>query len=148
MMRIPARLLPEGERLTPEFAMRTASVAALAACLALATAAPLAAQGGYTIHVSPTSQGPDPRRLPRDVIGESRARVRGEVRSYRDVLRYRCAGDDFVYAPQRESFSRWRRRHADESTSSFTLSLGGTYNRIEGVPIVFGPNLNFRLSDG
>lgn len=203
--------------------MRTASVAAFAACLALSAAVPLAAQGGYTIHVSSTAQGPDPRRLPRDVadevihffnapgtihfsgitriptargidgdvavlggpvtvagrisgslhvingdlilepgaviggdilvvggdvVGGNRARVTGEVRSYRDVLRYRRAGDDLVYAPQRESLTRWRRRQSDESASSFTLSLGGTYNRIEGVPIVFGPNLNFRLSDG
>lgn len=83
-----------------------------------------------------------------DIIGESNARVAGEVRTYRDVLRYRRRGDDLVYAPQRETLTRWRRHRADESTSSFVLSLGGTYNRIEGVPIVFGPRLNVRLNEG
>ncbi len=83
-----------------------------------------------------------------NIEGQSQVSVAGEVRSYRDVLRYRRAGDDLVYAPQRESLTRWRRHRADESTSSFVLSLGGTYNRIEGVPIVFGPRLNVRLNEG
>jgi hypothetical protein len=64
------------------------------------------------------------------------------------VLRYRRSGDDLVYAPQRDSWRRPHRYRADESTSSFVLSLGGTYNRVEGAPIVFGPRLNLRLNEG
>lgn len=83
-----------------------------------------------------------------DIEGRSRASIAGETRSYRNVLRYRRSGDDLVYAPQRDSWRRSRRYRSDESTSSFVLSLGGTYNRVEGAPIVFGPRLNLRLSDG
>lgn len=83
-----------------------------------------------------------------DIEGQSRASIAGETRSYRNVLRYRRAGDDLVYAPQRDSWRRTRRYRSDESTSGFVLSLGGTYNRIEGAPIVFGPRLNLRLNEG
>ena len=81
------------------------------------------------------------------ITGERNVAVAGEMRSYPDVLRYRRSGDDLVYAPQRESLVRWRQRRADDSRLSFVLALGGTYNRVEGVPIVFGPRLNLRLND-
>ena len=81
------------------------------------------------------------------ISGVRNAAVAGELRSYPDVLRYRRSGDDLVYAPERESLDRWRRRRADDSRLSFVLALGGTYNRVEGVPIVFGPRLNFRIND-
>ena len=83
-----------------------------------------------------------------DIEGQHDARISGEVRSYRSVLRYRRSGDALVYAPERESLARWRRHRSEESTSSFVASLGGTYNRLEGVPIVFGPRLNLRVNDG
>ncbi len=82
-----------------------------------------------------------------EIEGQHEARISGEVRSYRSVLRYRRAGEALVYAPERESLSRWRRHRSEESTSSFVASLGGTYNRVEGVPIVFGPRLNLRVND-
>ena len=81
------------------------------------------------------------------ISGDRNAAVAGELRSYPDVLRYRRSGDELVYAPERESLVRWRRRRADDSRLSFVLALGGTYNRVEGVPIVFGPRLNLRIND-
>ncbi len=87
------------------------------------------------------------------VDGADQADIAGEVRVYRDPLRYRRAGDEIVYAPQREIPPRWarvRRQWSDfhGSTSSFVVSLGGTYNRVEGAPIVFGPRLDSRLNEG
>ena len=81
------------------------------------------------------------------IEGQSNVSVGGQVRSYRDVLRYRRAADELVYAPQREGLIRWRHQRADESHVSFVLALGGTYNRVEGAPIVFGPRLMLRLSE-
>ena len=80
--------------------------------------------------------------------GQDRAAIGGETRVYRDALRYRRTGDELVYAPQRDGLVRWRHQRADESTASFVMALGGTYNRVEGVPIVFGPRLNLRVSEG
>jgi hypothetical protein len=82
------------------------------------------------------------------ILGQSNVAVAGEVRGYRDVLRYRRAADDLVYAPQRDGLVRWRRQRANDSRASFVLALGGVFNRVEGAPIVFGPRLNVRLSDG
>ena len=81
------------------------------------------------------------------VEGASRARIAGEVRSYPSVLRYRRSGDELTYAPERETLRRFRRPSSD-SHSSFTFGLDGTYNRIEGAPIVAGPSVNAHLSDG
>ncbi|MEK6768850.1 MAG: BamA/TamA family outer membrane protein [Gemmatimonadota bacterium] len=87
------------------------------------------------------------------VSGTDDADIDGEIRVYRDPLRYRRTGDEIVYAPQREIPPRWsriRRQISDGrgSTSGFVLSMGGTYNRVEGAPIVFGPRLDTRLNDG
>lgn len=82
------------------------------------------------------------------IHGETRADVAGEVRSYRSALRYRRSGEELTYAPQRDVLTRWRHRRGDDSRASFVLGLGGTFNRIEGVPIVFGPRLNLALNEG
>lgn len=86
------------------------------------------------------------------VDGADEADIDGEIRAYRDPLRYRRTGDEIVYAPQREPprWARTRRPLGDYrgSTSSFVISLGGTYNRVEGAPIVVGPRLDTRLNDG
>jgi hypothetical protein len=82
------------------------------------------------------------------VRGQQEADVSGEVRSFRDPLRYRVQADTLVYAPQRE-FVPWRRARliGDGSTSRFVLALGGTYNRVEGLPVVLGPSLKLRLTE-
>lgn len=78
------------------------------------------------------------------VLG-ARAGVAGTVRTYASVLRYRRAGDDLAYAPERAFIGRWQRRMS-EGNSHIVLALDGTYNRVEGVPIVIGPGFDVRLA--
>jgi hypothetical protein len=85
------------------------------------------------------------------ISGADRASIAGEIRSYRDPLRYRRAGDRLVYAPGSTQVPRWIRQRdwTDErgSETGVLLALGGTYNRVEGLPILFGPRADLRLSD-
>ena len=81
----------------------------------------------------------------------AKARIGGEVRQYREPLLYRLhkEGDEIVYAPN------LRRRlwnpgaHVSwgtaDSRSSLTIATGGTFNRIEGLPIVFGPLFDWKI---
>jgi hypothetical protein len=85
------------------------------------------------------------------IQGGSRASISGEIRSYRDPLRYRRQGDRLVYAPQGIQPPRWIRQQ-DWATdrgneTGVLLALGGTYNRVEGLPILFGPRADLRLTD-
>src|SRR5712664_3530286 len=79
------------------------------------------------------------------------ARIGGEVRQYREPLLYRLRheGDELVYAPnlRRRVFNPGA--HVSwgdaDSRSSLTIATGGTFNRIEGLPIVFGPLFDWKL---
>ena len=85
------------------------------------------------------------------VEGADKATIRGEIRAYRDPLRYRRQGDELVYAPER-AFQppRWLEQYGwgeDQSNQAgVLLALAGTYNRIEGLPILFGPRADLRLA--
>ena len=85
------------------------------------------------------------------IHGADNASISGEIRSYRDPLRYRRSGDRLVYAPETSPIPRWiRQRDWSSERGSETgvlLALGGTYNRVEGLPILFGPRADLRLSD-
>ncbi|HEV8266312.1 MAG TPA: BamA/TamA family outer membrane protein [Gemmatimonadales bacterium] len=89
--------------------------------------------------------------------GTAEARVGGEVRQYREPLLYRvrgggaAGGDEIAYAPN-------LRRHlwnpgarvswgTADSRSSLTIATGGTFNRVEGLPIVFGPLFDWKLQE-
>jgi len=80
----------------------------------------------------------------------SGARVGGEVREYRDPLPYRITGEMLAYAPNLRR--RFRSPQAQltfgtaEARSALTLATGGTFNRVEGLPIVFGPVFDWQLS--
>lgn len=83
------------------------------------------------------------------VFGRSDAEIAGEVRTYRETLHYRREADTLAWAPPRPL--PWQRRSeppGDESRTRFLVGLDGTYNRVEGVPIVFGPMADLRLGDG
>ncbi len=80
-----------------------------------------------------------------------KARIGGEVRQYREPLLYRLRreGDELVYAPnlRRRLFNpgahvSWG---TADSRSSLTIATGGTFNRVEGLPIVFGPLFDWKL---
>jgi len=86
------------------------------------------------------------------VIGGSvlgpRGGIGGGVRAYTEPLPYRLVGDTLVHAPD-----LWRRLSLSaryvfgrgESRSSLVLATGGTYNRVEGLPIVAGPSAELVL---
>ena len=82
------------------------------------------------------------------IVAADRAAIAGEIRSYRDPLRYRRVGDDIVYSPRRQFRPSWLNGTDDLSgnRTGFTVSLGGIYNRVEGVPLVFGPDADLRLA--
>lgn len=83
------------------------------------------------------------------VAGLSGARVGGAVREYREPLPYRLEGDALVYAPNlRRRFRHLgaRRSWGDaDSRSTITIATGGTFNRVEGLPLVFGPAFDWRV---
>jgi len=86
------------------------------------------------------------------IRGADHASISGEIRSYGDPLRYRREGDQLVYAPDRgRRPPRWIVQHNWDgergSETRILLALGGTYNRVEGLPIVIGPRADLRLSE-
>jgi hypothetical protein len=87
------------------------------------------------------------------VRGRDDAYVGGEIRIYRESLGYRLEGERLVATvdadaveeqpPTDEDVRWWRRwRSRDRGNwSDITLSSAHTYNRVEGLPIYFGPTL-------
>ena len=85
------------------------------------------------------------------IADTAHGRVGGALRQYREPLlfRLRNEGDRLEYAPN------LRRRlpvlgakiswGTEASRSSLTLATGGTFNRVEGLPIVFGPLFDWKL---
>jgi hypothetical protein len=75
------------------------------------------------------------------VTGTEAARVGGEIVTYGERMPYRRAGDDIVYAgagadddEDRSGSVRFSDGRAD-----FVVATGQSYNRVEGMPITFGP---------
>ncbi len=81
----------------------------------------------------------------------AKARIGGEVRQYREPLLYRLRreGDELVYAPNLRPRLFNPGAHVSwgdaDSRSSLTIATGGTFNRVEGLPIVFGPLFDWKL---
>ena len=77
------------------------------------------------------------------------ARVLGEVRQYREPLPYRIVGEGIEYAPNLRNriptLGVQRTWATTDSRSSVTIATGGTFNRVEGLPIVFGPLFDWRV---
>src|SRR6185503_16525640 len=77
------------------------------------------------------------------------ARVDGEIRQYREPLPYRLAGESLEYAPNLRTRLRnlgvQRTWATADSRSSLTIATGGTFNRVEGLPVVFGPLFDWRV---
>ncbi len=83
------------------------------------------------------------------IEGATEAQIAGEIRSYRDPLRYRRVGPEIAYAPRREFRPSWLRPKDDsyaDNRTSFDFSLGGIYNRVEGLPLLFGPDADLRIA--
>jgi hypothetical protein len=81
------------------------------------------------------------------ITGLTRARVDGNTRVYRSSVRVRRQGNRLVLLDRgrvtRLRTSR-RRTRFSEAEASLVVSTGGTYNRVEGLPIHLGPRLEWR----
>jgi hypothetical protein len=85
------------------------------------------------------------------VDGRHDAYLGGELRIYRQVLSYREEGERIVAERDVEVDGPWwrfRRRQQPKSVSNLTLFSARTYNRVEGLPIYFGPSLEHDLGWG
>jgi len=77
--------------------------------------------------------------------------VTGEIRVFSEPLPYRLVGDTLVYAPdllRRLSLSARYTFGNATSRSSLVLATSGTFNRVEGLPIVAGPTVDLTLRKG
>src|SRR5690348_8646910 len=89
------------------------------------------------------------------VIGGTAARspaasVGGEVHLYPEPLAYRTKGEDIALAPPDlrpwfKSLGIEKSWGTADTRSSLTLATGGTFNRVEGLPIVFGPVFDWKV---
>jgi hypothetical protein len=87
------------------------------------------------------------------VDGRQEATLDGELRIYRQPLHYRLDGERLV--AERVEYPAdwrpwWRRRDRDDrrTSTSLTLTSAKTYNRVEGLPIQFGPTLTHDFGSG
>jgi hypothetical protein len=89
-----------------------------------------------------------------EVEGRDVAQIGGEIRIYRAWLNYRQDGDQIV--AERDTlmsegepwYRRWEHRRADRSWSTLQIATAGAYNRVEGLPINLGPQVNRPTSWG
>lgn len=83
------------------------------------------------------------------VSGRGDGSVGGDIRVYRQALRYREDGERIVAergdADDDRWWHRWQRRRA-RLGSDITVLTARTYNRVEGLPILIGPTL--RMESG
>ena len=80
------------------------------------------------------------------ISGADSAHVGGELRAHGEALRFHQAGDLIIAEspegaeiPDASWFKHWLRRHV-RSRNGFVIE-GGTYNRVEGLPIIAGPSI-------
>ena len=88
------------------------------------------------------------------VEGTTESRIGGETRQYREPLLYRLRGegDEIAYAPNLRHRALWNPGArvswgTADTRSSLTIATGGTFNRVEGLPIVFGPLFDWKLEE-
>ncbi|HEY6059190.1 MAG TPA: BamA/TamA family outer membrane protein [Gemmatimonadales bacterium] len=80
-----------------------------------------------------------------------REAVAGSVFLHAEPLPYRLVGDTLIHAPdlaRRFSLAARYIFGRGSSRSSLVLATGGTYNRVEGLPIVAGPTVDVTLGHG
>ncbi|MDB4951105.1 MAG: hypothetical protein JWM27_3754 [Gemmatimonadetes bacterium] len=72
------------------------------------------------------------------VSGLEHARVGGEVVAYSDRLAFRREGERIVYTGPTEG-AGFQVGHVRQGRADFVVATGQSYNRVEGLPITFGP---------
>ena len=86
------------------------------------------------------------------ISGADQASLAAPPRAFAEPLRYRREEGLLVYAPERPfQPPPWIRQLGfDEGTqgnhAGFLLALAGTYDRVEGLPILFGPRVDLGLA--
>lgn len=79
------------------------------------------------------------------ITGLRFARVDGNVRVYESRVSVRQVGNELVLERRsRVTQAPSRRRRFTDADASLVLSTGGTYNRVEGLPIHVGPRIRWR----
>ncbi len=79
-----------------------------------------------------------------------RPAVGGEIRVWAARLRYRESGDSLIADVDREPFAQWsgwRRNEHIGPRSELFLTSAHTYNRVEGLPLYFGPRYHNGVGD-
>ncbi len=85
------------------------------------------------------------------VAGRNRGYVGGEIRIYRDSLRYVLQDDHIAVADSGSEGEAWWRRfepHRDESGRDFQVASAGVYNRVEGLAVNLGPQAYYDFGTG
>ena len=85
-----------------------------------------------------------------DIEGKDGAFIGGDVRTYRQRLTSRRAGERLIASGSSEEDARWWRRRQkwrSRSYSDLRLVSAKTYNRVEGLPIFIGPSFGHRSGD-
>jgi hypothetical protein len=86
------------------------------------------------------------------ITGADHADVQGDVRRFRTPLRYRRESDSLVYEAGRTLLPpRWIQQlewgeGSRGNRAGMLLALAGTYNRVEGLPVLFGPRVDLRVN--
>jgi len=86
------------------------------------------------------------------ITGAERAGIQGDVHAFREPLRYHRDGERLVYAAD-HGFQppRWLQQYgwgeAQGNQAGILFALAGTYNRVEGLPILFGPRADITVAD-
>ena len=84
-----------------------------------------------------------------ELSGSDSARVEGKARVYFEPLGLRMKGDTLQYAPNlRRRYGQLAAEYVfntPETRSALTIATGGTYDRIEGLPLVFGPVFDWQI---
>src|SRR5687768_13548119 len=86
-----------------------------------------------------------------EVEGRHAAFIGGEIRIYRQQLQYERDGEFIrpVRSTTSDETGWWRRWERSEyQTSSKLFVAAGAYNRVEGLPIVVGPQIQHRATWG
>lgn len=85
------------------------------------------------------------------VRGINRGYVGGEIRIYRDFLRYRRTAKGIALADTAGAGEAWWRRfepHRTRGERKFQVASAGAYNRVEGLAINLGPQITRNFTGG
>ena len=78
------------------------------------------------------------------------ARIGGQVHHYQDLLDYTTKGEaislDRSFRRHLPFFGAHKSWQGEESRSTLTIATGGTFNRVEGLPIVLGPQFDWGVN--